>query len=250
MPFLEGVGSLVSYQLTEVRSIKDLTEAVILKGHLFNKYVSVNSPFHHADWEKIKVNIFTELGLVNASSMLKQHILSLLDVKEVNKGSMVLRQDQVPAHIMFLALGQVYLHSTLVKQDLRQGVQVAVTSPQKRTQAKQLKGEFGVLSGTLISLPGSSQMSTIGLEYPILNKSLPFTYVAASDLVLFTIETETFLRQLEKCSMANILALKTRLQTKMDSIKQISQAIEINNKQFKEDRVEKSHELMHPQSIK
>lgn len=151
MPFLEGAGSLVSYQLTEVRSVQDLTEAVILKDHLFHKYVSVSSPFHNADWEKVKVNIFTELGLVNASSMLKQHILSLLIVKEVSKGSVVLRQDQAPADIMFLALGQVDLHSTLVKQDFRQGVQVAVTSPQKRTQTKQLKGEFGVLSGTLIS---------------------------------------------------------------------------------------------------
>lgn len=65
-------------------------------------------------------------------------------------------------------------------------------------------------------------MSTIGLEYPVLNKSLPYTYVAASDLVFFTIETETFLRQLEKCGMANILALKTKLQAKMDNIQQIS----------------------------
>ena len=64
---------------------------MVLKSQTFKKYVSVDSPFRSSDWEKIKINIYMELGFVNASSQLKQHVVNLLQVKEVSKGSVLLQ---------------------------------------------------------------------------------------------------------------------------------------------------------------
>ena len=68
MPYLQSASTLNGYKLTEIKSCSDQTEAVVLKDKTFKKYVSVDSPFRKSDWEKIKSNIFMELGLINASS--------------------------------------------------------------------------------------------------------------------------------------------------------------------------------------
>ena len=90
MPYLQHANALVGHRLTQIICCQDMTEVVVVKRHLYNKFVSVHSQFRQANWEHTKNNILQQLGLEHASSKLKQHVISLLHVQEVCKGTVVL----------------------------------------------------------------------------------------------------------------------------------------------------------------
>ena len=85
---------LLGHKIVCIESVAPSTEMLILKNQMFNKFVSDKSPFSKLDQNNLSKMLEKELGIENVqSSSEKAHILSLLQIKEIKRKTIVLEMN-------------------------------------------------------------------------------------------------------------------------------------------------------------
>ncbi len=96
----------------------------------------------------------------------------------------------------------------------RVGFSTVRTFPGSRIRKQQLDGKLGIQRGNIIG--SLTQLTSIGLECPLLMMSSPFTYVAKSQLVVLSMKLDEFLKEIENLPPKTIEILQRKLQKKLN----------------------------------
>jgi hypothetical protein len=89
--------------------------------------------------------------------------------------------------------------NSILNQPLSKPITTTRTDPGKRIQLQQLDSTLGPHCTTIVT--GVNRSAIIGLEYPVLQFYSPFTYVAKTSLVVFSIKLDTLMREIDSLSL-------------------------------------------------